>query len=324
MPEEFEGGKASPEEMKSDADRLAEQPKLPEISKSARYINQYTDIVEQQEITGEQYSEYHQDFNEARTAYNQLRNEAAEHFDANMSGEYEISQGDYKVHYSYIPLSQEYPEFVGNDSVSKNARLMKDFTLERKIGERTVSLTLDDIVPNDTEIPIVFYPPSKDRKISRETSQRVPQAFGSMVPMIPGFFSTSFDILALLHEVGHAIDLKTNGQKSYRVIKANLASPLTPRLNENAVELRQERNAWAFALNKLRPFIKKDQENTEEAKDNPLEPMLGTKYELNFKKSSVLSAIHNYCLQGYENRISKEARNDLLIRVVSFFNNLRK
>jgi hypothetical protein len=102
-------------------------------------------------------------------------------------------------------------------------------------------------------------------------------------------------VLTLLHEIGHIKDMEKRGMNANeysigRSIVSGIDAKATP--EEMAHILSTERNAWAFALWQIRPFL------------NDADPQLN--------KQTVLSSIHNYFLNSYSKSIADNLSSQII------------
>jgi len=132
-----------------------------------------------------------------------------------------------------------------------------------------------------------------------------------------GNILTPRSILELLHEIGHFVyrdSLKESNPQKFKELKKaslffindidnNLRFSIDKKQLEQlcGLKLEEERNAWAFALKKLKPFIKKD----------------GL-----FTKEDILNYIHNVALQTYSRSIGSKTNSFISALIDSVLSNL--
>lgn len=149
-----------------------------------------------------------------------------------------------------------------------------------------------------------------------ETSERhLNPADRNIVEM--GTVLTPRSILELLHEIGHYAyrdNLRKSNPQKFEELKIASRSFMNDidnnlRFSDNKKQLEQfcelkleeERNAWAFALKKLKPFINED----------------GL-----FAREDVLNYIHNIALQTYSRRIGSKINSFVPALIDSILSNL--
>jgi len=184
-------------------------------------------------------------------------------------------KGDASIESELLKLNLSYetpdlnPEDFGRTIIEKFPEFMNNFkemtSLKLKSGDAT--LNIFDITPKDVRI---FFNPYIDTHIGYISGKKI---------FIGSDINKPRSILALLHEIGHS-------HENEIIFQEEKNRGIEPQ-EDLAQLLVSERNAWAFALKKIKPFL-----------NNPL-----------FKKDAV-SLFMKRCLTNYEDKIKK----DLLVR----------
>ncbi|WKZ25048.1 MAG: hypothetical protein QY321_01285 [Patescibacteria group bacterium] len=113
---------------------------------------------------------------------------------------------------------------------------------------------------------------------------------------------TPMGLAHILHEIGHYQDSQTYDRQEY-ILRNKISyparnfinDPLAPVDTESAsLALEDERKAWAFALNNLRPFSK----------------------DLKLKLDGLDSLIHGHCLQSYSDSIRLALENQDILTLL--------
>jgi len=161
---------------------------------------------------------------------------------------------------------------------------LKSFSLKNKSSKADVF----EILPEKYQI--YFCPDEKNDRV--ESSVFVEQK----LVLITGDLSKPLTILSLFHEIGHLVDDKIMGDKDkeerhkesrirYNKAGQPIKSPddtgvYKPTENDLVTILNSERNAWAFAIKKLKPFLK----------------------NLNIDNQDLRVYIHDYALKSYSKK----------------------
>ena len=98
---------------------------------------------------------------------------------------------------------------------------------------------------------------------------------GDKLCAIIGDLNNFQTIMTLLHEIGHCVHYE-NEKRNNTIMRRSKTE-----IDKLADLMLSERNAWAFALKKIRPFIRRDQGELPAYQD-------------------IYDYIHNYCLRSYE------------------------
>lgn len=109
--------------------------------------------------------------------------------------------------------------------------------------------------------------------------------------IINGPLNSPNSLLALLHEIGHTQDMKARGMDHEEYTAGRSAFNELPSAEDMAHIMTTERNAWAFALKQVRPFL------------NENDPR--------FNRQTVLNVIHNYYLNSYSEKARKVLEGQL-------------
>lgn len=166
------------------------------------------------------------------------------------SGNIKIENQPFVLEFSYAKVSrgvaesfEKHPRYKEPDPDT----LLELLSWKLTRTDRNVSLTLDYIIPDNYKI--YFSPTTQDWssyvKIGDKDTRIV----------LSGDITTPIIILELLHEAGH-IHEKTDDP---RFIKTKPEETSTIYTNDLADKLLSERNAWAFAIKKIKPFLDKDE-----------------------------------------------------------------
>lgn len=210
----------------------------------------------------------------------------------NYDGEIEAKKNDISLNFSYSMMCEYSPQRLlssaynadrhNRDSSSDNWRIIEEFCLTNNLtGEK-----LDLIKKMPSEVSMIFritpprccsFTPEEDVCVFAEN------------PTKPGV------ILSVLHEIGHSwamkkIDSKT--QKDYLKSQENLDNGIIISNEAWALILGQERDAWAFAIKAIKPFLSKDPE----------------KGWLTYEE--VDKIVHDQALQTYSNVFRNELTRD--------------
>jgi len=166
------------------------------------------------------------------------------------SGNIKIENQPFVLEFSYAKISKEVAE-----SFEKHPRYkepdpdtlfeLTSYRLTRT--DKNISLTLDNLIPDNYKV--YFSPTTQDWSSYVKTSDkngRIVLSDDVVTPMI---------LLQLLHEAGHVHE-KTDGGKQFTEIDSDNTSTIYTK--DLAKKLLSERNAWAFALRKIKPFLDED------------------------------------------------------------------
>lgn len=200
-------------------------------------------------------------------------------------GEANFNIGKLRVDFSYGPVDRLpivlYGELNLAGITEKTLRLINKLTIQDKNGR---TLDLIDIMPPGSKVYIDPFYDSAAYKSPVLTDNAFVDPKTKRVVLL-GDISVPRTILSLLHEAGHLNRLPESmeeaGSKREKALSTETISP-----SDAAFVLRMERDAWAFALRKLRPFLNKD----------PNSPL---------NKDAVLYEIHNFALKSYSNRLKE-------------------
>lgn len=156
-----------------------------------------------------------------------------------------------------------------------DARILTSFNLQDV--DKTEEISLYQIIPDQWKV--IFFPDNAERNGSANNITKT-IAFNGAPTSIS-------NILTLLHEAGHAHDFNQKRIRTHNLAVSKLKS-LIGKPNEGDLNyiLTSERNAWSFALNKLRPFISKNLHS-------------------DLKRETVYSIIHDIALASYNEEISQ-------------------
>jgi len=176
----------------------------------------------------------------------EIVNNSEEYLNKDMS----LENSECTLNFKYVQLEEPYlKEKILNDLQPKynidikNLYILKKFIISLKNNE--TKLDIFTLLPNDYEIiftPHTINPPETKSSGCLNIIDNFIYTYGDPT-------SKAFPI-TLLHEIGHIVDkenLKKNNVKS--LINEDQYS-------DYAEELRRERTASAYAINKLRPFVK--------------------------------------------------------------------
>lgn len=229
-------------------------------------------------IQDKEYLEKHlEDFDkeEARTQM-ELEDVDVSENEYQKDGVIESQIGDTRVTLEYYmsSLPKELKKYHKDQLTYSVSRL----TLQNQVAMLDVLDTVD--AP-----PEIFFIPADGNTSSR-------RYFEQNVIVVGGDLLNPYGIITLLHEIGHTI-AGSNGSmvESENLYDARNNIFLRGKIqneSEGRLILENERNAWAFALSKLRPFL---------VSQNKAEPMLN----INLVKSYV----HDLCLASYSEVIRR-------------------
>lgn len=167
------------------------------------------------------------------------------------SGNVTLEHGGLSLNFSYQKLTnRSLIELLKtlDDGPSNRYRKLTDFSLKDSEGH---SLILTDLVPTDWNF--VFYPDSSE--IWGETHHK------HKTVIINGNLNLPATILTALHEGGHVNERvgKTDETIANELERYNAIEKLdksSPALEDIALHLQKERDAWAYADRKIRPFCR--------------------------------------------------------------------
>ncbi len=176
----------------------------------------------------------------------------------------------------------------GKGSKLNDIRILRDFKL-RKDGH---ILDLSEILPRGSS---VYFDPTREGLVDINF-QTIDSSYLRKI-MLFGDLTRVGNIASLIHEAGHLDDLNPdkNPQWALEVARAKIAVSGLPnffsrervvRPREGALDLEAERNAWAFALRRLKPFF-------DETKDY-------------FDNDAILQLVHRSSLKTYSDDIEKD------------------
>ena len=202
------------------------------------------------------------------------------------SGDEEIERGKTDLSFSYTKLDSNFGQQMFQLEVASEKledwRVLSSYSL----CEENSVLDIPSLLPEGWSV--LFKP---DCKIDKDSAN-----FVSKTIFLTGDPAAPATLLALLHEIGHTqILFGTKDAISEKYGEQNWASEGDAgKLKDLANHLRNERDSWAFALAKLKPFIGKSEENNS---------------FINI--SQVKNFIHNHCLRSYTQEAREEIENGL-------------
>lgn len=106
-----------------------------------------------------------------------------------------------------------------------------------------------------------------------------------------GDFTNLENIISLLHEIGHSVDFENLNQSDKNNFIDAYEKKLYYKPTKKGLEevLRRERNAWAFAVKKIKPMLSED----------------------SITKEDIMNFIHNEALSNYSGIIRKQIEGGL-------------
>lgn len=155
-------------------------------------------------------------------------------------GSVHLEQGPYAVRFQYERTSEPLSDIEKSELREATLYRAKEIILERKGTGAT--LNIDEIAKGYS----IFF--CRDFDEEDVSSYVVPESKRIVLIGEPTRFGT---LLSLLHEIGHTYEREL--PKKFDLTRDT----------DLAEKLLAERNAWAYALRKMRPFL-------DESKDNPL------------------------------------------------------
>lgn len=198
--------------------------------------------------------------------------------------EVNIQNGPFRVSFGYERIDERGEDEALNDVFINLDKLRKVTHYSFSRTDRKQSpIVLNDLLPKGYK---VIFKPGENKSCALIA--------GYNIIMVQGDLATPVTLIDLLHEVGHAWDYEGQPDK---VAKRKYSEPyLTLNAGFATKEdmkkvLKMERNAWAFTLKALRPFL--DGKNEKEV-DYPL------------KRADIQSCIHDYSLSTYGRLIGEQ------------------
>lgn len=179
------------------------------------------------------------------------------------SAEVNLKNGSVRVSFSYeTPSEDSLPKHIieALDQIPKgfiaddfsNIRILKDLTITNEMTKE--SFNLSNLLPQGYVVILQSHQLSSDTLISHA------HIINQLI-YINDDLSTPRGIMIFLHELGHAIDYeKKSPSEKERWLnnrKQLAKAPLDITDADLALHLNKERNAWAFALSQIRPFVNK-------------------------------------------------------------------
>lgn len=164
----------------------------------------------------------------------------------------ELNVGDIKISMTHEPVSwltidpDKFDSYGGHEDIGYIGKYytLHDFTISQQNGEGKVMLR--EILPDDATI---LFDPAREIDESTVSGKTI---------ILHGDPASPGGIVTLLHEVGHFINDDESNQallSSHRSLNKEHDDFSS---EEAATIIKSERDAWAFALRKLRPLITKD------------------------------------------------------------------
>ena len=213
-------------------------------------------------------------------------------FEYKESGEMSVQKGPFEIKLSYdSELNQPARSIISDQSLPEHNRKyysVRGYKFSRL--DRDQQLDLISLLPADYQV--IVEPEHRYKSSPNLVDQ------GRKVILLRGDLASPAIILSLLHEIGHArsYDNKT-AEGKHRDWKHRSIVDFgvygigdKPGQDDYAAVLRDERDAWAFALGKIRLLLDSKEE-------------VG-RYSIT--KKDVRSMIHNWALQGYNKMFANE------------------
>ena len=186
-----------------------------------------------------------------------------EHEPYNQEGTISGTVGDLSIKLSYTPEDKENPR--------PNVRKLNQLVLKNKTGEE---LDVLQLLPKNHSI--YFTTLTEEDETLKSSADYAKKAVFVGTPLL-----TSGGLMTLMHEIGH---MDRNNHKSLRQIaQESISTSLIKKemnfvqkilsgfrsanMHDAAVTLNDERDAWSFALAKLRPFFNALNINMEDIKN---------------------------------------------------------
>ncbi len=193
----------------------------------------------------------------------------------NEGGDVKIENPPFELEISYEPLTQEDKKpFQPHEPTPDTLMRLKTFTLSRR--DKNISVQLFDIVPPDYNV--YFDTTAADHSdIVYPDSKRI---------VLFGKLAAPKTILGLFHEGGHIIE-QAKGEAEFGPEKHS-----TQLVDHLARQLLSERDAWAFALKKIKPFL--DEEEGD---------------QFTIQRDAVIEHIKNYALRTYTDSIKNSVES---------------
>lgn len=194
----------------------------------------------------------------------------------------EYGSGDFQIRILLRPLAQSHlfdsvKKAYGSSAPAETSFEVDSFIVRQKNG--ALNLSKRDILPDNWGL--VYYPVPENTKGANLTDKEFDD---ERILVMRHQLWTPAGILGLLHETGHINEMQEmseeDGGELARILERADSEPINA--IDLAVALKNERNAWKFALSKIRGFIgREDQGN-------------GI-----FSRELALKFIHNYALRSY-------------------------
>lgn len=192
-----------------------------------------------------------------------------------------------KIDYQKPDITEIPPEATMQIITDENEswKILNNLVFWRK-DRHAPSLELTDIIPEGYKV--LFKSPTGQQVGEPEQDTRCFVDVEHKMYHIKGDLATPAALLNLLHEVGHSYDYEQQASS----IKPSEFDDAHGVLKEGgfllteeamATVLRRERNAWAYALKKIRPFLDRDASSS----------------EYSITTSEVRDYIMDYCLRTY-------------------------
>jgi|GEM_PF-4197396 len=197
------------------------------------------------------------------------------------SGIIKVENIPFVMEFSYVPISEEIAKSIWQDPRRKNINLdtlreITTWTLTREDNGATLSLS--DILPEGYR---VFF-----STVAQDGSSYVVMDESGGTVVLNAEITKPEMIIHLLHEAGHVHE-KTDEMRFSPTNNPDVSSKVYK--GDLAVKLLSERNAWAYALRRLKPFV--DQEPTS---------------GFSIQKNDVLTLANNWALKSYQDSIKDE------------------